>query len=164
MRSAPTWRLTCGLNSLPVSYYPAAVPPTPITPCHPLEHLCYYITMKINNNQEPKRKRGAQPGNQNARTHGRYSLIISPRALEVLKAVGGLDVHSRLVIYKWLMDDLLELERKGLLESHSFQPVPEKAEPIPLTADFDREFAAWAKELNIDPEEFMREARKTNQG
>ena len=113
---------------------------------------------------QPKRKRGGQKGNQNARTHGRYSLVISPRTLEVLKAVGGLDVHSRLVIYKWLMEDLLELERRGLLESHSFQPVPEKAEPISLTADFDREFAAWAEERNIGNDEIMREARETNQG
>ncbi|RJO63170.1 MAG: hypothetical protein C4542_00310, partial [Dehalococcoidia bacterium] len=71
---------------------------------------------------------------------------------------------SRLVIYKWLMEDLLELERKGLLESHSFHPVPEKAEPIPLTADFDREFAAWAEERNISNDEIMREAQETNQG
>ena len=56
------------------------------------------------------------------------------------------------------------LAGNGILELYSSRPVPEKAEPIPLTADFDREFAAWAKERNIDNDEFMPEARKTDQG
>jgi len=116
------------------------------------------------NAQESKRLRGGQAGNQNARTHGRYSLVISPRTKEALKVVMALDHRGQQLIFAQLLRKLVEAREAELLESHSFPPVPEKAEPIPLTADFDREFAAWAKERNIDNDEFMPEVRKTNQG
>ena len=52
--------------------------------------------------QQEKDGAGGQPGNQHARTHGNYSLIISPTR-EVLKAVAGLDGHGQRIILKYLI-------------------------------------------------------------
>jgi hypothetical protein len=115
-----------------------------------------------NEKQTQKRKRGGQPGNQNARTHGRYSHIASPREIEVLEAVATLDDHGRRLVFKWLMTQLLGSEFVSLLKSGSFSPVPEKPERMPESPDFDAEFSAWMKEQNISMDEIMREAFKTN--
>ncbi len=106
--------------------------------------------------QQAKRKRGGQKGNQNARTHGKYSRVVSPHELEVLKLVFALDLHGQRLVFAQLFKHLVKIERAAQLESHSFRPVPEKAERIPPEDDFDREFAAWAKERNIDNEDFRR--------
>ena len=71
---------------------------TTITACASLEHPCYYITMK-HNNQQPKKPRGGQPGNQNARKHGNYSRVITPREMEVLEAVSSLDDHGKRMVF-----------------------------------------------------------------
>jgi hypothetical protein len=41
--------------------------------------------------QPKKRKGGAQPGNQNARTHGFYSKALTPEQREALRSAAGLD-------------------------------------------------------------------------
>jgi hypothetical protein len=115
------------------------------------------------NKQQVKRTRGAQPGNQNARTHGRYSLVIPPRTAEVLKAVAGLDTYGQRVIYTWLLEHLLKLKSDGLLESHSFPPVPEKAEPIPPQDNLYDELRACIEKQNINFDDFMNEAIKMSQ-
>ena len=107
-----------------------------------------------NNNQQPKRKRGGQKGNQNARTHGRYSRVIPPRTLEVLKAVRGLDLNGQRLIFAQLFRHLVGIKYASRLESHSSRAVPEKVETDALEADFNREFDAWAKERNLDDEDF----------
>ena len=106
------------------------------------------------NTQQEKRKRGGQKGNQNARTHGRYSLVISPRTLEVLKEVMALDHRGQQLIFAQLLRKLVEAKEAELLESHSFRPVPVKVKLIPPDDELDREFGAWAKERNIDIEDF----------
>ena len=116
-----------------------------------------------NKTQPVKRKRGGQPGNQNARTHGNYSRIASPREVEVMQAVASLDDHGRRLICRWLLTQLVGSEFVYLLESASFSPVPEKQKRMPESPAFDTGFAAWMKEQNISMDEIMREAFKTNQ-
>lgn len=113
---------------------------------------------------QSKRSRGGQPGNQNARTHGRYSAIISPRTLEVLKEVMALDHRGRQLICGQLLRGLVEDGEAGLLESHSFSPVPEKPERMPENPDSGIDLDAWAKEQNIDLDKFMAEVFKTIPG
>ncbi len=61
-------------------------------------------TDKENNvNEPPKRKRGGQPGNQNARKHGYYSKHFSPeqmKQLEVIDYHKGLDPEIKLLRVK----------------------------------------------------------------
>lgn len=60
-----------------------------------------------------RRKRGGQPGNQNARKHGNYSKVLTPRELEILKEVASLDEHGKLVVLGCLFADLFpELRRE----------------------------------------------------
>jgi hypothetical protein len=54
-----------------------------------------------------KRKRGGQPGNQNARTHGRYSRVTTPEEAEVVRAVSRLDEHGKRVVLGYLVEELL---------------------------------------------------------
>ena len=75
----------------------------------------------------------------------------------------ALDHRGQQLIFAQLLRKLVEAREAELLEFHSFCLVPEKTEPITSDADFDREVYAWAKERSIDNDEFMREARKTNQ-
>jgi len=53
------------------------------------------------------RKRGAPLRNQNARTHGRYSKVITPAELEVIKAVKRLDDHGRRVVFGYLVREFI---------------------------------------------------------
>ena len=117
-----------------------------------------------NSSSKPQKKRGGQPGNQNARIHGRYSTVISPREAEVLKAVASLDDHGQRVIFTSLLEHLIPPESRHLLEPDSFCPVPEKVERMPLDLNTDAELSAWIKERNIDLDCLMRDALKTIQG
>jgi len=83
------------------------------------------------NAKQTKKKRGGQPGNQNARTHGHYSRLISPREAEVLKAVAGLDQHGQSVILNYL----LTADDSRLLESYSFRSARKKAQRMPDILD-----------------------------
>jgi len=69
-----------------------------------VEHLCYYGCMN-EEKEVQNRKRGGQPGNQNARTHGFYARVLSPRDREVLQAaasLNGLDQEIALLRMKIL--------------------------------------------------------------
>ena len=77
-----------------------------------------------------RRKRGAPVGNQNARTHGKYSRVISPREMEVLAAVKSLDDHGRQVIFGALLAYILE-HHPEIFDSQLYQPVPENREQMP---------------------------------
>jgi hypothetical protein len=114
--------------------------------------------------EQSRRKPGGQPGNQNARIHGRYSTVISPREAEVLKAVASLDDHGQRVIFTSLLEHLIPPESRHLLEPDSFCPVPEKVERMPLDLNTDADLSAWIKERNIDLDCLMRDALKTIQG
>ena len=57
------------------------------------------------NNNEPKKKRGAQPGNRNSRTHGFYSKVMTPedrKLFEAAAALQGLDYEIALLRMKIL--------------------------------------------------------------
>ena len=61
--------------------------------------------MKKNEANQQKRKPGGQPGNQNARTHGFYSKVLSPedrKTLEAAAGVHGLDHEIALLRMKVL--------------------------------------------------------------
>ena len=53
------------------------------------------------------RKRGARPGNQNARKHGLYSRIVTPEEVEAIKIVDQLDEHGRAVVFGYLLQRFL---------------------------------------------------------
>lgn len=84
------------------------------------------------------KKCGGQPGNQNARTHGNYSRILSPHEAQVLKAVAALDAHGQRVLLKYL----LMAESSRQVGTHSSRTMREKPERIPGLADFNCGFCA----------------------
>jgi hypothetical protein len=52
-------------------------------------------------------KRGAPLRNQNARKHGRYSKVITPAELEVIKALKRLDDRGRRVVFGYLVNEFI---------------------------------------------------------
>jgi hypothetical protein len=76
-----------------------------------------------------KRKRGGQPGNQNARTHGNYSTVATPQEMGVLESVAGLGLHGKRLIFGELLAYFIA-RHPELFESRSSPSVPEKVERI----------------------------------
>jgi hypothetical protein len=79
----------------------------------------------------PKRKRGAPPGNQNARTHGRYSRHVSPEVMTVIQAVRSLDDPGKQVVFGVLFGYFKNVHPE-LFESILFQPVRKNMEQMPF--------------------------------
>lgn len=75
-------------------------------------------------------------------------------------AIAALALYGRRPVLKYLVT----AGDPALFDSHSSQPVPEKAEPIPPDAEFDPELSAWAQKQNIALDQFMRVVLKTIHG
>lgn len=57
---------------------------------------------------QPKKKRGAPFGNQNARKHGLYSKYLSPERIKKLRQVAKIDdLAHEIIIIRLLLDTLL---------------------------------------------------------
>ncbi|RJO62983.1 MAG: hypothetical protein C4542_00915 [Dehalococcoidia bacterium] len=66
----------------------------------------------------------------------------------------GLDLDGQRLIFAQLFKHLAGIKYASRLESHSFRAVPEKVETDALEADFNRQFHAWARERNLQDEDF----------
>ena len=120
----------------------------------------------MTNNSQPKRRRGSQSGNQNARNHGRCSSVITPEEEAAIDYFKALDERAQLMIFVGLCYKFLPADVLPSIDSHSFNPAPAKSERIPLMGEFEDEFNAWARERNLDPdallENDLRLAGRTN--
>jgi hypothetical protein len=111
--------------------------------------------------KQEKKARGGQPGNQNARKHGRYSTVISPRELEVIEAVKSLDDHgSRLIFaalcYQFLPHEFLPDAPSPKPPAPPRQPAVTPAALLSADPELSRHVRAWAAEHNLDFDEYVR--------
>ena len=69
----------------------------------------FYDLSDDESDEEPKRKRGAQPGNQNARKHGLYSRHFTPEQFEILENANDLkDLAPEIALLRVRLNTLLD--------------------------------------------------------
>ena len=65
--------------------------------------------LSVDEKKRPKRKRGGQPGNQNARKHGFYSTHLPPEQAKLLEEAGDLrDLRPEIALLRVKLNTLLD--------------------------------------------------------